>query len=34
MSDGDGEPIRVERHRVMAVMHACADALAGKPSVR
>ena len=34
LPDGDGEPIRIEPHRVMAVLYACADALAGKPSTR
>lgn len=34
MPDGDGEPIRIEPHRVMAVLYACADALAKEPSVR
>jgi hypothetical protein len=34
MPDGDGEPIRVEPHRVFAVLAACGDALARKPSVR
>lgn len=34
MPDGDGEPIRVEPHRVGAVLAACGDALAGRRSVR
>ena len=34
MSDGDGEPIRIEPHRVPAVLSACGDALARKPSTR
>ncbi len=34
MPDGDGEPIRIEPHRVMAVLCACGDALARKPSTR
>lgn len=34
MPDGDGEPIRVEPHRVCAVLAACGDALAKKPSTR
>ena len=34
MPDGDGEPIRVESHRVCAVLAACGDALARKPSTR
>jgi hypothetical protein len=34
LPDGDGEPIRVEPHRVMAVLCACGDALARKPSTR
>jgi hypothetical protein len=29
-----GEPIRIEPHRVLAVLAACGDALARKPSVR
>jgi hypothetical protein len=33
-SDGDGEPICIEPHRVMAVLCACGDALARKPSTR
>lgn len=32
--NGDGEPIRVEPHQVMAVLCACGDALARKPSTR
>lgn len=32
--DGDGEPIRIEPHRVCAVLAACGDALARKPSTR
>lgn len=34
MPDGDGEPIRIEPHRVCAVLAACGDALARKPSTR
>ena len=34
MPDGDGEPIRIEPHRVPAVLAACGDALARKPSTR
>lgn len=34
MPDGDGEPIHIEPHRVRAVLLACADALAGKRSMR
>jgi hypothetical protein len=34
MPDGDGEPIRIEPHRVSAVLAACGDALAKKPSTR
>lgn len=34
MPDGDGEPIHIEPHRVKAVLAACADALAGKRSMR
>jgi len=34
MPDGDGEPIRVEPHRVCATLAACGDALARKPSRR
>lgn len=34
LPDEDGEPIRVEPHRVCALLAACGDALAGKPSVR
>lgn len=34
MPDGDGEPIRVEPHRVSAVLAVCGDALARKPSTR
>jgi hypothetical protein len=34
LPDGDGEPIRVEPHRVGAVLAACGDALARKPSTR
>lgn len=34
LPDGDGEPIRIEPHRVCAVLAACGDALARKPSTR
>jgi hypothetical protein len=34
MLDGDGEPIRIEPHRVMAVLMTCGDALAKEPSTR
>jgi hypothetical protein len=34
LPDGDGAPIRVEPHRVSAVLAACGDALARKPSTR
>jgi hypothetical protein len=34
MSDGDGEPIRIDPHRVSAVLATCGDALARKPSTR
>lgn len=34
MPDGDGEPIRIEPHRVGAVLAAAGDALAKKPSTR
>ena len=34
LPDGDGEPIRIEPHRVGAVLAACGDALARKPSTR
>ena len=34
MPDGDGEPLRIEPHRVPAVLAACGDALARKPSTR
>jgi hypothetical protein len=34
LPDGDGEPIRIEAHRVGAVLAACGDALAKKPSTR
>ena len=34
LPDGDGEPIRVEPHRVCAVLAASGDALARKPSSR
>ena len=34
LPDGDGEPICIEPHRVGAVLAACGDALARKPSTR
>jgi hypothetical protein len=34
LPDGDGEEIRIEPHRVGAVLAACGDALAKKPSTR
>jgi hypothetical protein len=34
MPDGDGEPILIEPRRVPAVLAACGDALAKKPSTR
>jgi len=34
MPNGDGEPIRIEPNRVCAVLAACGDALARKPSFR
>lgn len=34
MPDGDGEPIRIDPHRVSAVLAACGDALARKASRR
>lgn len=34
LPDGDGEMIRVEPHRVSAVLAACGDALAHKESTR
>jgi len=34
LPDGDGEPIRIEPPRVSAVLAACGDALARKPSTR
>jgi hypothetical protein len=32
MPDGDGEPIRIEPHRVRAVLAACVDALTKEPN--
>ena len=34
MPNGDGDPIRIEPNRVCAVLAACGDALARKPSFR
>ena len=34
LPDEDGEPIRIEHHRVGAVLAACGDALARKPRRR